>query len=112
MQDASDTPYQQEGLPHEALFLVLVYLPLHELLVMAQVCRSVKEVLTGDILPWLNIMVGKPLNKRFNDAHLLKITSKADGRLKTLALLNCSKITDEGLQQVIARNPYITRVYS
>ncbi|XP_027152934.1 F-box protein SKIP28-like [Coffea eugenioides] len=111
VQDASDTPLQQEGMPHEVLFLVLSYLPLYELLVMAQVCRSVKEVLTYDILPWLNMVVGKPLNKRFNDVHLLKITSKADGRLKTLALLNCSKITDEGLQQVIARNPYITRLW-
>lgn len=108
--EASDTPLQQEGSPHEALFLVLAYLPLYEILVMTQVCRSIKEALNNDTLPWLNMVIGKPLNKRFNDDHLLKVTSKAQGRLKTLVLLNCTKITDEGLEQVIASNPHISRV--
>ncbi|KAL3510518.1 hypothetical protein ACH5RR_029919 [Cinchona calisaya] len=110
-QEATDsTPLQQERSPHEALFLVLAYLPLYELLVMSQVCRSFKEALDNDILPWLNMVVGKPLNRRFNNDHLLKFTSKAHGRLKTLALLSCSKITDDGLQQVIASNQHISRV--
>lgn len=97
-------------LPHESLFLALAYLPLYELLVMSRVCRSFRDALSKDVLPWRNILVGKPLNTRLTNDHLLKVTSKADGRLRILALLNCTKITDDGLQQVVACNPYIGKV--
>ncbi|RVX12638.1 F-box protein SKIP28 [Vitis vinifera] len=64
----------ERGPPHEALLLVLAYLPLFELLNMSEVCRR---------------MVG----------------------LRTLALMSCTKITDDGLQQVIEKNPLINRLY-
>ncbi|CAI9096745.1 OLC1v1032955C1 [Oldenlandia corymbosa var. corymbosa] len=107
------SPIQEsgDGFPHEALFLALSYLPVYELLVLNQVCRSFREALKNDILPWLNIVVGKPLNKRLNDDHLFNLTSKAQGRLHTLALLNCSRITDDGLLKVIAANPLITQLW-
>lgn len=102
---------QEPELPHASLFLALAYLPLYELLVMNRVCRSFRDALSKDVLPWMNILVGKPLNTRLTNDHLLEVTSKADGRLRTLALLNCSKITDDGLQQVVACNPYISKVH-
>lgn len=101
---------QEPELPHVSLFLALAYLPLYELMVMNRVCKSFRDALSKDVLPWMNILVGKPLNTRLRNDHLLEITSKADGRLRTLALLNCSKITDDGLQQVVACNPYISKV--
>ncbi|XP_022734006.1 F-box protein SKIP28-like [Durio zibethinus] len=99
------------GSPHEALFLVLAYLPLFELLAMSEVCKSLREAVNKDILPWLNIIVERPLNVRLTDEILTKITSKADGRLRTLALMNCARITDDGLQSVIAKNPLINKLY-
>lgn len=97
--------------PHEAMFLVLAYLPLFELLSMGQVCKPIKQALDNDILPWLNLLVENPLNSRVSDNILMEITSKANGRLKTLGLIDCVKITDDGLQAVIANNPLINKLY-
>lgn len=101
----------QLSAPHEAMFLILPYLPLFELLSMSQVCKSFRDALKHDILPWLNIVVEKPINTRFSDEFLVKIMSKAKGRLNVVALRNCYKITDEGLLQVIASNPFINKLY-
>ncbi|KAA8532528.1 hypothetical protein F0562_032656 [Nyssa sinensis] len=101
----------QNGPPHEALFLVIAYLPLFELLSMNQVCKSLRDAVNNDILPWLNLVVNTPLNSRISDDILMKITSKANGRLRTLALINCTRITDDGLQSVIEKNPHINKLY-
>lgn len=98
------------GAPHEAFFLVLAYLPLFELLAMSEVCVSLRDAVHKDVLPWLNIIVERPLNLRLSDEILMNITSKAIGRLKTLALMDCTKITDDGLQWVIDKNPHINKV--
>lgn len=113
------SPHQKEytiqeiiepGPPHEALFLVLPYHPLFELLAMGEVCMSLRDAVHKDVLPWLNIIVERPLNLRLTDEILKNITSKAIGRLKTLALMNCVKVTDDGLQSVIDRNLGISKV--
>ncbi|OIW21847.1 hypothetical protein TanjilG_13108 [Lupinus angustifolius] len=97
--------------PHEALFLVLSYLNVYELLVMSQVCISLRDAVSNDVLPWLNLVVERPINYRLSDEILMKITSKANGRLKTLALINCVHITDQGLQRVIEQNKLISKLY-
>lgn len=109
-EDQKDGTSQHFGPPPEAMFLVLAYLPLYELLCMNQVCRSLRDAVNGDILPWLNIVVEAPLHSRLSDDVLMKITAMADGRLATLALLNCFKITDDGLLRVIQKNPRISKV--
>lgn len=101
----------QLGPPHEAMFLILPYLPLFELLSMTQVCKSFRDALKHDILPWLNIVVDKPLNTRFSDEFLVKIMAKAKGRLSVVAMKNCFKITNDGLLQVVASNPLIDKVW-
>ena len=101
---------QGQGPPHEALFLVLAYLPLLELLSMSAVCRSLRDAVDKDVLVWLHIIVEKPLNIMFSDELMLKLTSRANGRLRTLALIGCTKITDLGLLQVIEKNPHINKV--
>ncbi|XP_059278607.1 F-box protein SKIP28 [Lycium ferocissimum] len=101
----------QLGPPHEAMFFILPYLPLFELLSMTQVCKSFRDALKDDILPWLNIIIEKPLSSRFSDDFLVKITSKAKGRLRVVALKNCFKITDDALLQVIASNPHIDKLF-
>ncbi|XP_061990561.1 F-box protein SKIP28 [Rosa rugosa] len=102
---------KQAGPPHEALFLILTYLPLFELLAMNQVCTSLRDAVNKDVLSWLNIIVDKALSLKLSDEILMKITSKANGRLRTLALMNCAKITDNGLQQVVEQNPLISKLY-
>ena len=100
----------QPGPPHDSVFLVLSRLPLVELLSMSLVCKSLKDAVDDDILLWLNIFVDKPLNSRISDHTLMDITSKANGRLKSLALIECLQITDDGLQAVVAENPLINKV--
>ncbi|KAK6921628.1 F-box domain [Dillenia turbinata] len=85
---------------HEALLLVLAYLPLLELLAMSEVSKSLRDAVNNDVLIWLDIIVERPLNLRLTNDKLLYYTSKARGRLTTLALMNCMKITDDGLQRL------------
>ncbi|KAK9074554.1 hypothetical protein SSX86_007152 [Deinandra increscens subsp. villosa] len=100
------------GQPHESLYLVLPYLPLFELLAMYQVCRSFMDALNNDILPWLDIVVEDRVRRsRVSDEILMKITSKAMGRLRSLVLVNCGKISDDGLQDVVANNHGINKLY-
>ncbi|PSR91051.1 F-box protein [Actinidia chinensis var. chinensis] len=101
----------QSGPPHEALFLAIAYLPLFELLAVSEVCRSLRHAVNTDIIPWLDIIVKKPLNLRVSDEILMKIASKANGRLRSLALINCAKITDDGLLLVLEQNPLISKLY-
>lgn len=102
---------KKAGPPHEALSLISAYLPLFELLAMSGVCTSLRDAVNKDVLSWLDIVVKSPLNLRLSDEILMKITSKANGRLTTLALMDCAKITDDGLQRVVERNPLINKVW-
>ncbi|CAA3024903.1 F-box SKIP28 [Olea europaea subsp. europaea] len=102
----------ESGPPHEALFFVLAFLPVFELVSMSQVCKSLRDAIKNDILPWLNVIVEPPLNKRLSDEVLMKITSKANGRLRFLDLKNCVRITDDGLLKVVEENPFISKLYT
>ncbi|KAK9091509.1 hypothetical protein Sjap_024686 [Stephania japonica] len=97
--------------PHEAMFFVLPYLDLLELVMISQVCRPLRDAVENDVLLWQHIFVEGPSSSRIDDRVLLKITSKAQGRLRTLALMNCVRITDDGLQQVIENNPHIVKLF-
>uniref|UniRef100_A0A803N2Y5 F-box domain-containing protein n=1 Tax=Chenopodium quinoa TaxID=63459 RepID=A0A803N2Y5_CHEQI len=97
------------GPPHQALYFVLAYLPLQQFLQMSQLCKSLRDSIRDDVLVWLNLVVEKPLSRRLTDRILMNITSKAHGRLRTLALLNCFKITDDGLLKVVIANPLLTK---
>ncbi|KAM0952749.1 putative 4Fe-4S ferredoxin, iron-sulfur binding, leucine-rich repeat domain superfamily [Dioscorea sansibarensis] len=97
--------------PHGAFFLVLGYLRLPDLLAFQSVCRLFRDAIASDRLLWMRITVEPPLSGRLTDDTLLKLTSRAGGTLKSLALLDCWKITDAGLLQVVDRNPTITELY-
>ncbi|CAK7326783.1 unnamed protein product [Dovyalis caffra] len=101
----------EPGPPHDALFLVLAYLDVFELLVMNEVCMPLTDAVNKDVLPWRDIIIERPLNSRLSDEILVQITSKAHGKLRTLALINCFKITDDGLQTVIEKNPLISKLH-
>lgn len=101
----------EPGPPHEALFFVLAYLDVFDLLVMSKVCMPLRDAVSKDVLPWRNIIIERPLNSRLSDEILVQITSKAQGRLRSLALINCFKITDDGLQTVIEKNHLISKLH-
>lgn len=105
------TCLEQGSSPNESILFVLAYLPLFELLTMARVCKSLRDAVNDDLLPWLKIVADRPLNWRISDDILMEVTSRANGKLQFLALINCVKITDDGLLRVIAQNPHITKVF-
>ncbi|XP_031271706.1 F-box protein SKIP28-like [Pistacia vera] len=97
------------GPPHEALFVVLTYLPLYELLAMSEVCKSLRHTVNNDVLQWL--VVQGPLNWRLSDEILVKLSSKMNGKITTLGLISCVKITDSALLQVVRNNPLINTLH-
>lgn len=98
--------------PHGALFFVLGYLQLPDLLSFQRVCRSFRNAIDGDSLLWRRIAVEPPLSGRLTDEDLLRITSKAEGKVMYLGLFDCTGITDHGLLAVVSRNPGIRKVRS
>lgn len=97
--------------PHEALFHALAYFSLPELLAIRIVCRSLRDAVDGDVLLWRDVTVEPPLGRKLTDHALLKIAARADGRLESLALIDCTSITDSGLSGVADFNPCITKLY-
>ena len=110
MQQKLEKMEPPSGPPHQALSLVLAYLSLYELLSMNQAGKSFRDAITNDVLIWLDIIIERRLGLRLTDESLIKIASRANGRLQNLALLNCVRITDVGLMRVVNENPHISKV--
>ncbi|XP_061361442.1 F-box protein SKIP14-like [Gastrolobium bilobum] len=101
----------QGGVPHDALFFVLGYLGVRDLLTVEQVCRSMRDAVRGDPLLWRTVHIDHPLNRRITDDTLVKLTSRAQGTLQSLNLVNCIWITDSGLGRVLQSNPRLVKLY-
>ena len=71
----------------------------------SEACMLLRDAVNKDVLSWRDIIIEKPLNSRLYDEILVQITSKANGKLRTLPLLNCFEITGYGLQTVMDKNP-------
>ncbi|KAJ6820175.1 F-box protein SKIP28 [Iris pallida] len=97
--------------PPGALFLVLGYLRLRELLSFQRVCRSLRDAVAGDPLLWRRISVDRPLGARLHDEALLRMASRSGGMLASLALLDCPRITDGALLRIARDNPGLTQLY-
>lgn len=111
MAEADNHNHNHNSSPHDALFLVLPYLPLFDLLSVSRVCTSLRHAVATDLLAWLQILVDRPLHLRISDDVLLEVASKARGRLQSLSLINCIRITDDALFRVAAQNPFITKLH-
>lgn len=101
---------ENEGAPHEALSFALGYLGVKDLLTVESVCRSLRLTVKNDPLLWRSIHIEKPLNEISDDA-LLRLTSRAQGNLQCLSLLECTRITDDGLRRVLDSNPLLTKLF-
>lgn len=101
---------REDGAPHEALTYALGYLGVKDLLSVEMVCRSLRHTVQNDPLLWRRIHIEKPLNERITDDILLHLTSRAQGNLQCLSLLECARITDDGLRRVLDCNLRLNKV--
>lgn len=96
---------------HEVLLIVLPYLhSLFELLSMTGVSRSLRDAIRDETALWTKIVVEPPLSSRLTDDILWEITSKSSGKLNSLILRQCLRITDKGLRRVVDANPLIRKI--
>ena len=103
-------PIDASGPPHAAFSFVLGYLGTRELLLVESVCKFLQSTAEGDPFFWRNINIcGKP-DVKITDDVLLRLTSKAQGGLESLSLVNCVMISDDGLNKVLLNNPKVTKV--
>lgn len=103
-------PDGDRGAPHDALLHALGYLELKDLLSAERVCRSFRSAVRDDPLLWRSIHIDQPLSERITDDVLLNLTRRAQGILQSLSLVDCSRITDDGLRRVLECNPRLTKV--
>ncbi|KAJ9135433.1 hypothetical protein P3X46_032616 [Hevea brasiliensis] len=98
------------GEPHDALFFALGYLGVKDLLTTGRVCRSLRNAVRGDSLLWKSIHIDQPLSVKITDESLIKLTNRAQGIMECLSLVECIKITDNGLKEVLESNPKLTKL--
>ncbi|KAM0962077.1 hypothetical protein ACFX13_021681 [Malus domestica] len=98
------------GAPHGALMFALSYLGVQDLLVVEGVCRSLHSTVRGDPLLWRNIHIDQPLNEKITDDVLFQLTDRAQGNLQSLSLVECPRITDDGLKRVLESNPKLAKL--
>ncbi|XP_052481992.1 F-box protein SKIP14-like isoform X2 [Gossypium raimondii] len=108
-QDCEVRAEGHEGTPHEALILALGYLGVRDLFVIENVCTSLRSVVQNDPLLWRDIHINLPLNEKITDDVLLQITGRGQGSLQCLSLVDCQRITDEGLKHVVENNPKLIK---
>ncbi|KAL0364274.1 UNVERIFIED_CONTAM: F-box protein SKIP14 [Sesamum angustifolium] len=99
-----------EGVPHEALAFALSYLGVKDLLSVERVCKSLLSTVRGDPLLWMTIHIDQPLNERITDDVLVQLASRAQGTLQCLSLVECPKITDDGLRHILETNPRLSKL--
>ncbi|KAL5826994.1 hypothetical protein ACOSQ3_018839 [Xanthoceras sorbifolium] len=101
---------REEGSPHAALSFALAYLGVQDLLVVEKVCRSLWTTVRSDPLLWRSIHIDQPLNDKITDDVLLQLINRAQGNLQCLNLVECARITDDGLKRVLESNPRLTKL--
>ncbi|KAI8541366.1 hypothetical protein RHMOL_Rhmol08G0054700 [Rhododendron molle] len=110
-QGCSETQWESDGgAPHDALLFTLGYLGVRDLLSVERVCKSLRDAVQNDSLIWRNIHIDQPLSHGITDDALLRLTSRAQGTLQCLSLVQCLRITDSGLTHVIERNPGLKKL--
>ncbi|MCO5551904.1 hypothetical protein L7F22_005411 [Adiantum nelumboides] len=97
-------------LVNEAMPFVLPYVCLQGLLAMEGVCRSFRDWIKNDPLLWQQLHVEPPLSRNLTDDVLLELSSRAKGQLRCLNLVDCTKVTEAAVEQVVSSNLKLTKV--
>lgn len=98
-----------ERILHSVINSSLRYLGLSDLLVLERVCKSLHSTVR-DPQMWTSIHIDQPLNERITDDILLELTNRAQGLLQCLSLVECTRITDDGLRRVLEFNPKLSKL--
>ncbi|KAL3624312.1 hypothetical protein CASFOL_033128 [Castilleja foliolosa] len=98
------------GHPPAALFFVLGYLGVKDLLSFERVCKSLRDAVRDETPVWKNIQIDCTLSDKITDDGLLRLTNRAKGTLCSLSLVKCLKITNTGLKHVLESNPGLTKL--
>lgn len=101
---------QSEEVPHDAFKFCLMYLGVKDLLSVERVSSYLRSEVRGEPLLWKSIHIEQPLNEKITDDILFELASRADGTLRSLSLVQCPKITDDGINRVLKTNPRLTKV--
>eukprot|EP00250_Pteridium_aquilinum_P004866 c15054_g1_i1 orf=277-2343(+) len=101
---------QGQDLVPEALQYTLSYMSLQELLTMEKVCRSLRIRIKSDVLLWQRLHIELPMSNFLTDEVLLELASRAGGQLQSLSLVDCTRVTEAALEQVILSNPKLAKL--
>ncbi|EXC31378.1 hypothetical protein L484_017659 [Morus notabilis] len=93
----------------DAMSYSLRFLGVEDLLSVERVCRSLRRAVRNNLL-WRKIYITWPLNQKITDDALVKLTSRAEGNLDCLNLVQCLMITDDGLKRVLDSNPKLRKL--
>ncbi|KAL3636440.1 hypothetical protein CASFOL_020987 [Castilleja foliolosa] len=102
---------KSEGIPDEALVSILSCLGIKDLLSVERVCKSLCLTIRSEPWLWRNIYIDQPLSEKITDDALLHLASRADGKLQCLSLVECPKVTDDGIMRVLEMNPHLTKLF-
>ncbi len=108
--ESTSCTIQEGGPPADGLLYALPYVGLQELLALEMVSKSLHDAVRGDVLLWQRLHVEAPLNKMLTNEALIRLAKRADGRLQSLSLVGCLRISDEAIEQVLASNPMLLKV--
>ncbi|KAJ4901116.1 F-box protein SKIP14 [Raphanus sativus] len=95
---------------HPAFGFCLYRLGVKDLLSVSMVCKSLRTVVCDDSLLWKHIHISQPLNEKITDEALLQLTERAQGTMQCLRLVDCSRITEDCLKQVLERNSQVVKL--
>lgn len=98
------------GASNSAFSFAFAYLNVRDLLVLESVCRSLRSLVQNDNFLWRSIHIDQPLNEKITDDALLGLTNRARGDLQCLSLVECPRITNNGLKHVLESNPMLTKL--
>ncbi|KAL2903541.1 F-box protein SKIP14 [Bienertia sinuspersici] len=98
-----------DGIPHTAMKYALPYLGVRDLLSIEMVCKSLRQIVRTELL-FTYIDIRQPLSDRLTDDILLELTKKACGELHCLCLVECQRITDDGLRRILDANPKLVKL--
>ncbi|XP_047308761.1 F-box protein SKIP14-like [Impatiens glandulifera] len=110
VEETQEESVESCGVAHEAFLYSLGSLGVRDLLSVERVCKSLRSSVQTDILLWRNIVIDQPLNEKITDDALFELTSRAQGTLHSLSLVECPRITDDGLKRVLETNLQLTKL--
>ncbi|KAL1189685.1 F-box protein SKIP14 [Cardamine amara subsp. amara] len=95
---------------HPAFSFCLYHLGVKDLLSVSMVCKSLHTTVCDDSLLWKHIHICQPLNEKITEEALLHLAERAQGTMQCLRLVDCSRITDDCLKQVLEHNPQVVKL--